>query len=149
MGTILFDNISHIEYCNMKPTDIVNKIEAGEIYQPIFDAVEDSVMEADKRKGFWIKFWGEGFFPKYKATEDRWGYKNAIGTVEYIEKDNPEIKFIDGQWYLVPKLVIHYLDKTVSILYFNTDEEMMKYADINFPNFRGLEINQPKKIKVG
>lgn len=148
MGTILFDKISHIEYSNMKPTDIVNKISAGEIYQPIFDMVEDEVMEADRRKGFWIKVWGEGFFPKYKATEDRWGYSQCIGTVKFIEEHNPSIKFIDGQWYLLPKLVVHYLDKNVSILYFNSDEEMVKYADINFPSFRGLDNNKKQKIKV-
>ncbi len=148
METILFDKISHIEYSNMKPTDMVNKISAGEIYQPIFDKVEDEVMEADQRKGFWFKFWGEGFFPKYKATEDRWRYSQYIGTVKFIEEHNPCIKFIDDQWYLLSKLVVHYLDKNVSILYFNSDEEMVKYVDINFPSFRGLDNNKKQKIKV-
>lgn len=149
MGTILFDKISHIEYCNMKLTDAVYKISAGEIYQPMFDEVEESVKEADKRKGFWIKVWDDGWFPKYKATKDRWGYKQTIGTVKFIEDNHPEVKHIAGEWFLTPKIVVHYLDKTTSILYFNSDEEMMRYADTNFPNFRGLENKQTKKIKVG
>ena len=149
MGTILFDKISHIEYREMHVTDIVNCIKAGEIYQPIFDTVEDSVLEEDTRKGFWAKFWGEGLFPKYKAAEDRWDYKQTIGTIKFIEDNHPEVKHIAGEWFLTPKLVVHYLDKTTTVLYFNTDAEMFRYADVNFPGFRGLEVNQPKKIKVG
>lgn len=149
MGTILFDKISHIEYREMHVTDLVSKINAGEIYRPIFSNVEESVCEEDTRKGFWAKFWGEGYFPKYKATKDRWSYSNDIGTVKFIEDNHPEVKHIAGEWFLTPKLVVHYLDKTTTVLYFNTDEEMMKYTDINFPNFRGLENKQNKKIKVG
>lgn len=112
MGKILFDKISHIEYREMHVTDIVNCIKAGEIYQPIFDTVEDSVLEEDKRKGFWVKFWGEGLLPKYKAAKDRWGYKQTIGTIKFIEDNHPEVKHIAGEWFLTPKLVVHYLDKT-------------------------------------
>ena len=131
---ILFTDISHIECEKARVTTKVEKIEPGEKYSGLFLTVEPNVAKVDLHN----TFFSDSLYDHYKAKDVRWMYKDTCGSVEFIEEENPSIKYIDGKWYVLPFINIKFLNGELKKLIFPDDETMEKYINENFKEYRSL-----------